>query len=96
MEKQRTVVRVAGKDYTIVSTDPVEHVHRVGVYVDRKLKETEAATKLPTHMVAVLTCLNIADELLKAHDENTRLRRELMALRESRKKGRAEAQPAQE
>lgn len=82
MEKQKTVVRVAGRDYTLVSSDPVEHMRRVGVYVDRKLEEIEAASKLPTNMVAVLTALNIADELLKAHDENTRLRRELMAARQ--------------
>jgi len=84
MEKQKTILHIGGKDYPIVSTDPVEHVQRIGVYVDRKLKETEAATKVPTQMAAVVTCLNIADELMKAHDENTRLRRELMAIRSAK------------
>jgi Uncharacterized protein conserved in bacteria len=79
MEKQKTILTVGGKDYTIVSEDAVEHVKRVGIYVDRKLSEIEKATKLPTNMAAVLTALNIADELLKAHDENTKLRRELLA-----------------
>ncbi len=88
MEKQKTTVSVGGKDYTIVSEDPVEHVKRVGVYVDRKLSEIEKATRLPTNMAAVLTALNIADELLKAHDENTKLRRELLsASKENQKKG---------
>ena len=82
MEKQKTVVHVAGKDYTLASSDPTEHVRRVGVYVDRKIQEIEAVSHLPSNMVAVLTALNIADELLKAHDENTRLRRELMLLRQ--------------
>lgn len=91
MEKQRTTVRVAGKDYTLVSADPVEHVHRVGVYVDRKLQEIEQATKLPTNMAAVLASLNIADELLKAHDENTRLRRELLAARQQIKELKGQA-----
>ena len=36
-------------------------------------------------MVAVLAALNIADELLKAHDENTRLRRELLMARQGAK-----------
>ncbi len=86
MEKRKTVVKVAGKDYTIASIDPPEHVQRVGVYVDRKMQEIEAASHLPTNMVAILTALNIADELLKSHDENTRLRRELMVSRQELKK----------
>ena len=84
MEKHRIVLKIAGKEYTIVSTDTEEHVRRVGAYVDLRLKETELATRLPSHAASVLTCMNIADELLKAHDENTRLRRELMALREGK------------
>jgi len=86
MEKRKTVVRVAGKDYTIASIDPPEHVQRVGVYVDRKMQEIEAASHLPSNMVAILASLNIADELLKSHDENTRLRRELMVARQELKK----------
>ena len=73
MEKHRIVLKIAGKEYTIVSTDTEEHVRRVGAYVDLRLKETELATRLPSHAASVLTCMNIADELLKAHDENTRL-----------------------
>jgi cell division protein ZapA len=82
MEKKKTTVHVAGRDYTLASLDPTEHVQRVGVYVDRKIQEIEAATKLPSNMVAVLAALNIGDELLKTHDENTRLRRELMLARQ--------------
>ncbi len=88
MEKRKTVVKVAGKDYTIASIDPPEHVQRVGVYVDRKMQEIEAASHLPTHMVAILAALNIADELLKSHDENTRLRRELIVARQGLKESR--------
>ena len=34
MEKIRTTVRVAGKDYTIASYDSEAHVQRVAAYVD--------------------------------------------------------------
>ena len=37
-------------------------------------------------MAAVLTAMNLADELLQAQDENTRLRRELMEMNEKLKK----------
>lgn len=82
MEKQKTVVRVGGREYTLVSSDPPEYMHRVAAYVDRTQEEIAMATRLPSNMVAVLTSLNMADELMKSRDENSRLRRELMALRQ--------------
>ena len=81
MEKQKTTVRVAGKEYTLVSSDAPEYIGRVAAYVDRKIKDAALSTRLPADKTAVLVCLNITDELMKAHDENTRLRRELAALR---------------
>lgn len=86
MEKKKVTVRIAGKEYTLLSSDPEEHVRRVGVYVDRKLEEIDAATRLPSNMVAVLAALNMGDELLKAQDENTRLRRELTLARKDLEK----------
>ena len=82
MEKQKTVVRVAGKEYALVSSEPPEYMQRVAAYVDRKLNEMSVATRLPSNMVSVLACLNMADDLMKSHDENTRLRKELMLLRQ--------------
>ena len=77
MEKQKIVVRVAGKNYTLVSGDPPEYVKRVAAFVDRKLSETTAVTNLPSGQAAVLTCFNLAEDLLKAQDENALLRRQM-------------------
>ena len=74
--RQITVVRVGGKEYKLVSADSPEHMHRVAAYVDRQLEELSMASGLPANQVAVLAALNMADELLKSHDENSRLRRE--------------------
>ena len=79
MEKQRITVTVAGKPYTLVSSDPPEYVKRVAEYVDRKLKETGTVTNLPSAQTAVLTCFNLAEELMKAQDENRMLQRRLEA-----------------
>ena len=61
---------VAGRPYTLVSSDPPEHVKRVAAYVDRELSETAAATNLPSAQAAVLTCFRLAEDLLRAQDEN--------------------------
>ena len=82
MEKQRVTVRVAGKEYGLVSSDSPEHLNRVAAYLDRQITETVFATRLPKETLTVLLAMNIADELMKAKDENARLRREIAALRE--------------
>ncbi len=78
MAKNKTTVRILGRDYTIVGSDAPEHIKRVAVYVDRKMEELQLTSHMPPQMVAVLTAMNIADDLLKAQDENTRLRQELL------------------
>ena len=80
MEKQKITVTVAGKPYTLVSSDPPEHVKRVAAYVDRTLSETSSVTNLPSSQAAVLTCFRMAEELLKAQDENRMLQRRLEEL----------------
>ena len=84
MQKTRTTVKIGGRDYTIVGEDPPDRIRRVSAYVDRKMDELTYATRLSQPMVAVLTAMNIANDLLKAQDENTRLRREIMETRAAR------------
>lgn len=83
MEKQKITVRVAGKEYALVSSDSPEHLSRVASYVDRQITETVFATRMPKETVTVLVAMNITDELMKAQEENSRLRRELNELRKS-------------
>ena len=77
MGKQTITVLVAGRNYTLTSSDSPEYVKRVAAYVDRKISETNAGTNLPSAQVAVLTCFQLADELMKAQDENRTLRRQM-------------------
>ena len=85
MEKQKMTVTVAGRNYTLVSNDPPEYVRRVAAFVDRKLNETAAVTNLPSGQAAVLTCFNLAEDLLKAQDENTLLRKQMEQLARTNK-----------
>ena len=77
MEKIRTTVRIAGKDYTISGYDSEDYVRRVALFVDRKMQELSMATRKSAQDVAVLTAVTVTDEMLKSQDENARLRHAL-------------------
>ena len=76
-------LRIAGRDYTLTSGDAPEHVRRVAVYVDRKIAETQSSGFVNRESAAVIAGMAVADELLTAQDDNTRLRRELMEARQA-------------
>lgn len=80
MEKIRTTVRIAGREYTMTSYDTEAYVQRVASYVDRKMTDLSLATRLPVMQLAVLTALNVADDMIKAHDEIDRMKRETQAV----------------
>lgn len=80
MDKQKTVVYVGGRGYSLVSTESPEYMRRLAAYVDRKLREVAVATGRPSGEVAVLSALNMADELMKAQAENSLLRRQMEAM----------------
>ena len=83
-KKERTyTLRIAGRDYTITSSDAPEHVRRVAVYMDRKIAETASSGFVNRETASVIAGLSMADELLTAQDDNTRLRRELMEARQA-------------
>ena len=80
MQKNRTTVRIAGRDYTIAGYDSEEYVNRVAAHVDRSMAELAAATKLPAAQLAVLAAVNATDDMMKSRDEIRRLRGQLEAL----------------
>ena len=77
MEKIRTTVRIAGREYAIVTRDSEAYVQGVAAWVDRRMRELNQATHLPGGQLAVLTAMNAADDMMKSREENRRLRREL-------------------
>lgn len=83
MEKQKTVVKIAGKEYTMSGYETEEYMHRVAAYVDGKIGELKKNYFiLSTSMTAVLAAANIADELFKAQEENMLLQDKIKYLRE--------------
>ena len=77
MQKIKTTVHIAGKDYAISSYDSESYVQSVAAWVDRRMHELHQATRLPGAQLAVLTAVNATDDMMKSREENRRLRLEL-------------------
>ena len=75
MNKNKVVVHLMGRDYTLVTDQQPDKVQRLARYVDRRMRELAILTRAGENMLPVLT----ADELFTAQDEVNRLRRELDA-----------------
>ena len=82
MQKIKTTVRIAGRDYAISSYDSEAYVQNVAAWVDRRMRELNQATRLPGGQLAVLAAVNAADDMMKSREENRRLKRELEAARD--------------
>jgi cell division protein ZapA len=67
VEKERLVeIKVFGQTYTVRSDAEEDHIHAVARYVNEKMEEVLKKTKsVSTLNVAILTALNIADDLLR-------------------------------
>ena len=72
--QNRVTVTVGGLKYTLLAAEGEEYVHRVAAYVDEKLRETTKAGGSSQMGCAVLTAVNIADELMKSQETAEQLR----------------------
>jgi len=64
---QKTTIEMFGEKYTIKSDISPEEVHRLVDYVQMKMQEIRhKAMNMPLLTIAVLACLNIAEELFTA------------------------------
>src|SRR5512136_905360 len=62
----RTTVEIFGRRYELRGTEPSEHLEELARYVDRRMRElAEVSPHVDTAKLAVLTALNIADELFR-------------------------------
>jgi len=81
--KNRVLLRIAGMEYMVRGTESEEYMHKLGLFVDKKMGEIiKSNNKLSTCMAAVLTALNIADDYTKTYEKSEKLENELKKLRE--------------
>jgi cell division protein ZapA len=91
MEKTRTIVNICGKEYVMAGYESEEYIHKVAIYVDKKMNELKSQyISLNTSTLAVLTALNIADDMLKLQEQFEALNKEYQELNEEMKKMRME------
>jgi len=65
-----TTVKIFGKDYPIASDQNPEYVRRLADFVDRKMNEiADGGESFSTARVAILACLNIADDLMRTRND---------------------------
>lgn len=66
---ERTTVNINGIDYVVKGEAP-EYIRTLASYVDKKMRQVnQKFPQLPPQKLAVLTALNIADELYKVQQD---------------------------
>lgn len=68
--KNKVKVEILGVEYTMKGTANPDHIKALADYVDQKMKQVNSKNPhLPVSRIAVLTALNIADELSKLQED---------------------------
>ena len=67
-------VQIFGSEYQISSDVDPEHTREVARYIDRRMREVAHSLSLRSvAKIAVLTAVNLTDELLRAQAENEQM-----------------------
>lgn len=75
--RNRIVVNIGGKDYTMVAAEDEDYVRRCAELVNRQLSEVSAGGRLSQADAAVLAAMNVADLYLKEQTVSENLRRQV-------------------
>lgn len=89
--RNKVVIRISGKDYTLVGTETDEYIQKVGLYIDKKMNEILTRnSSFSTSLAAVLTAINVADDFFKSCESEGILREEKESICEELDKLRSE------
>lgn len=73
----RVTMTICGDEYTLVADEQAEYMEKVGHLVDEKMSQLMEQARVGRSDAAVLTAVNLADELFKAQEASENLRRQL-------------------
>jgi cell division protein ZapA len=76
--KRSITVQIAGARYALKSDDDDRLVKALAAYVDSKMREVQKTARTPdTQALAVLTALQIAEELFAEREQASELRKSI-------------------
>lgn len=74
--KNKVVVTIADRDYTMVAVEDENYVRKCAAHVDQQLREI-ANSRISQADAAVLAAMNIADQYFREQDAEENLRRQI-------------------
>lgn len=74
--KNKVVVTIAGRDYTMVAVEDEDYVRKCASHVDAQLREV-SSTRISQADAAVLAAMNIADQYFREQEAAENLRRQI-------------------
>lgn len=81
MDKIKTAVKIDDREYVLTGQESESYMHEVAIFVDKKMREVRSVCdNLNTSMTAVLTAVNLADELIKEKRRSAELERQVREL----------------
>ena len=75
--ENRITISICDEEYTFVAEEAPSYMQKVGSYVNDKMSELLDAAKVGRTDAAVLTAVNITDELFKEREAGDALRRQV-------------------
>lgn len=76
--KRSVTVQVAGQRYTLKTDHEDKFVRALAAHVDAKFRDVQKSTRSPdTQSVAILTALQLAEELFQTREAMASLRRQI-------------------
>ena len=79
MDKKKIEVTIYGQNYTILGDATPDYMHKLAKYVDTKMREiTKQTATVSSAKVAILTALNLANEIFQLREEQTKLDNDLV------------------
>ena len=86
----RVVITICGEEYTLVAEETPAYMQKVGGYVNDKMTEVMDAAKVGRTDAAVLTAVNLTDELFKSQAAAEQLRSQIKGYLDEASKAQAE------
>ena len=88
--ENRVTVSICGEEYTFVAEEAPSYMQKVGAYVGTKMDEMLTGAKVGRTDAAVLTAVNLTDELFKSQAAAEQLRSQIKGYLDEASKAQAE------